>query len=433
VRIVHVMKRAGRLASVLLGTAVVSLISLASTMASATAMKGLERQSEVVSLGDTPYQPLGFGDAGFYVTSNVTYNKPAVGMASTQDGKGYWLVASNGGVFTFGDAVFYGSAGSLALNGPVVGIVATPDGKGYWLVAADGGVFAYGDAQWYGSMGGQHLNQPIVGLAATADGKGYWLVASDGGIFSFGDASYFGSLGATHLNAPIVGMKSSSDGYWLVASDGGVFTFGNAPFFGSMGGERLNAPVVGMASTPGGNGYWLVASDGGVFTFGNAQFYGSLGSNQPSNPVTAIAATPDGGGYWELPTIPAPPPVGTPSLGVPVGHFFYGTIGYGIVEPSELNNNGDPTSVIVQISWNSWGGSEAIGTGTAEYVGPSQTTSQGTDQSATIVAFDLGTCDGRYMYQAVEWYFPQHDESFDPTSYENICTGNFVENGVVTP
>jgi hypothetical protein len=40
------------------------------------------------------------------------------------------------------------------------------DGKGYWLVASDGGVFAYGDAGFFGSHGGKPLNQPIVGMAA---------------------------------------------------------------------------------------------------------------------------------------------------------------------------------------------------------------------------------------------------------------------------
>ena len=73
-------------------------------------------------------------------------NQPIVGMAATPDGKGYWLVASDGGVFSYGDAGFYGSTGSLKLNKPIVGITATPDGKGYWLTAADGGVFNYGDA-----------------------------------------------------------------------------------------------------------------------------------------------------------------------------------------------------------------------------------------------------------------------------------------------
>jgi hypothetical protein len=48
-----------------------------------------------------------------------------------------------------------------------VGVAATPTGKGYWLVAADGGVFAYGDATFAGSLGATHLNAPIVGVAAT--------------------------------------------------------------------------------------------------------------------------------------------------------------------------------------------------------------------------------------------------------------------------
>ena len=68
-------------------------------------------------------------------------NKPVVGMAPTSDGKGYWLVAADGGIFAFGDAAFHGSTGAMRLNKPVVGMAPTPDGKGYWLVAADGGIF----------------------------------------------------------------------------------------------------------------------------------------------------------------------------------------------------------------------------------------------------------------------------------------------------
>ena len=119
---------------------------------------------------------------------------------------------------------------------------------GYRFVATDGGIFSFGTAAFYGSMGGKHLNAPIVGMAATPDGKGYWFVASDGGIFSFGDAKFYGSMGAKHLNAPIVGMAADpvTGGYWFVASDGGIFSF-DAPFFGSMGGKHLNAPIVGIA------------------------------------------------------------------------------------------------------------------------------------------------------------------------------------------
>ena len=215
-------------------------------------------------------------------------------------GEGYRFVASDGGVFDFGDAAFWGSAGGMSLNAPVVGMADTPSSNGYWLVASDGGIFNYGDAGFFGSMGGRHLNKPIVGIAATPDGGGYWMVASDGGIFSLGNAQFFGSTGGMSLNKPIVGMAATPDGggYWLVASDGGIFAYGDAQFYGSTGSLRLNSPVVGMAAGPGGNGYWLVAADGGIFAYGSAQFYGSAGSLHLNEPVVGMAAAPDAQGYW---------------------------------------------------------------------------------------------------------------------------------------
>ena len=72
---------------------------------------------------------------------------------------------------------FYGSTGSLHLNAPIVGMAATPDDAGYWLLASDGGIFSFGDAVFYGSTGGIHLNAPIVAMSPTPDGAGYWLVA----------------------------------------------------------------------------------------------------------------------------------------------------------------------------------------------------------------------------------------------------------------
>ena len=233
-----------------------------------------------------------FGNAGFYgSTGSLRLNRPIVGMAPTASKHGYWLVASDGGIFTYGDAGFFGSQGGKPLNASIVGMAATPDGGGYWLVASDGGVFSFGDAKFYGSEGGTPLNRPIVGMASGSNGLGYWLVASDGGVFSFGDAAFHGSMGGTPLNKPVVGMAATSDGlgYWMVASDGGIFDFGDAGFFGSAGSVPLVKPVVGMAATLDGHGYWIAASDGGIFNYGDADFYGSEGGVVLNRPVVGVA------------------------------------------------------------------------------------------------------------------------------------------------
>jgi uncharacterized membrane protein YgdD (TMEM256/DUF423 family) len=206
----------------------------------------------------------------------ATTHSAVVGIASAPTGNGAWVVAADGGVFTYGTATFAGSLGATHLNAPVVGMAATPSGHGYWLVASDGGVFSFGDAAFHGSLGATHLNAPIVGIASTPDGHGYWLTASDGGVFAFGTAPYAGSLGSALLNAPIVGIAASPHGgYWLVGSDGSVFAFGGARFEGSLGAVHVNAPVSGMAATSTGNGYWLVGADNGIFAFGDAHFFGS--------------------------------------------------------------------------------------------------------------------------------------------------------------
>jgi|GEM_PF-1103611 len=245
---------------------------------------------------------LAAGDGGVFSYPNAPFvgsagalhlNRPVVGMATTPDSGGYWLVASDGGVFAFGDATFFGSMGGTTLNRPIVGMASTSDGFGYWLVAADGGVFAFGDAVFHGSHGGTPLNKPIVGLASTPDGGGYWMVAADGGVFAYGDAVFHGSLGGSTLGGSIVGIATTpgGTGYWLAGADGGVFAFGGATFAGSAGGTHLNKPVVGIAPSPDGGGYWLAASDGGVFTYGDATYAGSQGGSPLNAPIVGIAAS----------------------------------------------------------------------------------------------------------------------------------------------
>jgi hypothetical protein len=230
-----------------------------------------------------------FGDAPFAGSAAGAATATVVGAASHVSGRGYWLVGADGRVHPFGSVPRLGSA-TLATRQPVVGMAATQGGDGYWLATRDGRTAALGAAPDLGSRAGEPLNQPVVGIAAAPRGDGYWLVARDGGLFSFGSARFLGSTGAIRLNQPVVGMAPTptGDGYWLVARDGGVFAFGDAPYLGSTGSIRLNQPIVGMAATRSGRGYWLVASDGGMFAFGDAPFLGSTGAIALNRPIVAV-------------------------------------------------------------------------------------------------------------------------------------------------
>jgi hypothetical protein len=222
---------------------------------------------------------------------------PLASVNPYDDTQGYWLFAGDGGVFTEGNARFFGSLGNVHLVQPIVAAAGAPFGKGYWLAAGDGGLFGFGGAGFHGSLGNLRLAQPIVAMAARPQGDGYWLFARDGGVFSFGKAAFHGSLGNVRLAQPIVSGFASSDGggYILIAADGGVFAFGDAHFKGSLGNTRLNQPVVTGAATPNGKGYWLFARDGGVFTFGGAPFLGSTGNIRLAAPIVSASAA--HGGY----------------------------------------------------------------------------------------------------------------------------------------
>ncbi len=224
---------------------------------------------------------------------------------------GYWLVGSDGGIFTFGLAGFYGSTGSLRLQRPVVGIVPTSNHGGYWLDASDGGVFAFGNAGFYGSIpgGGLHpagsglpnsLNAPIVGMVPSADSGGYFMVASDGGVFAFGDAKFAGScysIGGCAGAAVAVMPDASGFGYWVVTRTGDVYTFGDAPYYGGPG--NVGAPVTSAVRTPDGRGYWILTANGTVYNYGDAHNYGSPGGQYGGfDPATAVFSTSDGAGYW---------------------------------------------------------------------------------------------------------------------------------------
>ena len=62
---------------------------------------------------------------------------------------------------------FRGSTGGIHLVQPIVGMARVPSGDtGYWLVANDGGVFSFGSAQFEGSTAGHTVPGGVVGIAA---------------------------------------------------------------------------------------------------------------------------------------------------------------------------------------------------------------------------------------------------------------------------
>ncbi len=164
--------------------------------------------SPVVGIGATPDgggywlvtgngEVFGFGDAQFHgsiLTTDPATLGQVIGISSTPDGNGYWLAAASSRMIPFGDASTFTNRPTNVASAPQVATI--PAGGGYWSVGQDGGVFTAGNAQFYGSVPGLGLRiNDATGITPTADGAGYWVLGADGGVFTFGDAQFYGSRG----------------------------------------------------------------------------------------------------------------------------------------------------------------------------------------------------------------------------------------------
>lgn len=197
---------------------------------------------------------------------------------------GYWILASNGGVFTYGDAPFFGSAAGLMCGScTAVAMASTPTGLGYWILDSNGGLYSFGDAIFHGNGFGLIGAGDARGLAAPPTGTGYWMVNGPGSIFSFGFVNYHGG-GIPGGSQPAKTLQSSvgGSGYWILGSNGGVYAFGDAPALGS-------APVasVNLSRHPTFNGYTVIASGGAIYNFNTYNY----GRGTTSTPYTAVGQT----------------------------------------------------------------------------------------------------------------------------------------------
>lgn len=103
------------------------------------------------------------------------------------------------------------------------------------------------------------------------------------------------------------------------------------------------------------------------------------------------------------PTAAKPQP--EPLVGLPFGP---GQAGFGKSRPTRIYGGGSPAGLIEHITWTSYGGATATGTGRALYIPKSGYVATAKMERTHIEATDLGKCQGVWIYRAVRWTFPRH-------------------------
>ncbi len=136
----------------------------------------------------------------------------------------------------------------------------------------------------------------------------------------------------------------------------------------------------------------------------------------PTSTTTSTTAT----------TTATTPILGSAAWGPAFSGGFNDVIGFGDVAPSEINPGGlMPTEFVTGIKWSNWGAPRATGQGQTVY--DANASAPMADQpvvTATVVAFDLGSCNGGPpAYEEVVWYVPAYGGTFDPSQAINTCTG----------
>jgi|TARA_B110000438_G_scaffold226431_1_gene220635 hypothetical protein len=223
-----------------------------------------------------------FGDAGLIPSADLSSLKTKydfgispsgpekiVSSIPTSSGQGAYVFTSIGRVIRTGDAVaLTDSAGREdllwieQLNAPIVDARITADRSGYWLLAEDGGIFTFGNAGFVGAVPekprADWIDEKIVSFAPDKDGEGYVVVAASGKAWFFAHPIrpqlqdvIESAFGTRTLNQPIALVKERRcGGYIMVASDGGVFAtpMSDCGFQGSLGDDPPESSILALAS-----------------------------------------------------------------------------------------------------------------------------------------------------------------------------------------
>jgi hypothetical protein len=83
--------------------------------------------------------------------------------------------------------------------------------------------------------------------------------------------------------------------------------------------------------------------------------------------------------------------------------YFHGVQPHAVVKPKTLALSGDGTLLVDDVSWSSWGGATATGSGSAEHHGCTPSCAQGKvyHDHVTITLSKIKTCGGKKYYSHV--------------------------------
>lgn len=224
-------------------------------------------------------------------SASVAVSNLACGLAPT---RGYDILTSFGGIYSFGDSQYYGNLIDHGYPGPAIGLATTPSGRGYDILTTWGGIYTFGDAQYFGNLVDHSYPGTAVALANTPSGHGYAILGPTGSLYTFGDASYFGNLIDHGYPGRAVSLAytPSGNGYSILTDSGAIYTFGDAPYFGNLLDHGYPGTAVSLAATGTGGGYSILTTSGAIYSFGDAQYFGNLIDHGYPPPAVALANTP---------------------------------------------------------------------------------------------------------------------------------------------
>jgi hypothetical protein len=207
---------------------------------------------------------------------------------------GYSILNQGGGIYSFGDALYYGNLIDHGYPGPGVGIAATPDGHGYNILTGPGAIYSFGNANYFGNLLDHHYPGPATALSYTPSGGGYAILNQGGGIYTFGDALYFGNLIDHHYPGTAIGLAytSTGNGYWILTTSGALYSFGDAGYYGNLIDHGYPGLAASLAAARDGKGYGILTSGGGLYTFGSQPYLGNLLDHCYPGPAVAFSNTP---------------------------------------------------------------------------------------------------------------------------------------------